>query len=819
MKIFSYVLIFSSLLIHPLIYSQKKVLNSILSSEKITIDGKIDEKIWETAPIGTDFISYSPENGKAVPTERRTEIQIVYDNDAIYVAAKMYDDKPDQILKQISQRDNSAVADLFGVYLNGYNDSQQDYRFYVSAAGVQTDCISTADGYSDYNWNAVWDSHVEFTDFGWVVEMKIPYATIRFPSNKVQTWGLNIYREIRRERQSYTWSFIDNNINNENVQAGILTGIENINTPIRLFFNPYASYYLTAAETEKAKGEFKGGLDIKYGINDAFTLDVILVPDFGQTKFDNVILNLGPFEQQFNENRSFFTEGTDMFNKGNLLYTRRIGGSPSYYPPLTSNDSVVETIDEYPNNVKLINALKISGRTNKGLGIGIMNAVTAKTTVEITKTTSKTGDDGNDTVTTETRSEVVEPIANYNVLVLDQRIHDNSSVSLVNTNVIRDGEFRDANVSALVFDLNTKKNTFNVDGDFKYSYVNEYGDEKNNQGYDTSLNLSKTSGKFRASIGGQYVSEDYDSNDLGINFITHFHSLYANLSYRILKPTENFNTLSTNFNTYYEFDNRTGKIQGSNISLNLYSTTLRNDYIGFGFNARPTEVYNFYEPRSADDTEYLIEPKNVGGWFSLSTNYNRKFAIDINPAFRFFDQEQRVNYGFVIAPRYRFSDHFTLIYDFDFFRQNNNIGWVDFDEFDNTIFAKRNIITYINSISGKYAINNTMNINLAIRHYWSYTTNKQYYTLQDDGTLMENNLYNEENDINFNTWNLDLSYSWWFAPGSEMTILYRNNSALYENVFYRNFENNFQNAINMDNLNHIFSISIRYHIDYNTFKK
>jgi len=804
MRKISYLLFLLFILIPALTYGQKKVLNTIITPEKIIIDGKIDEKIWEKAPVGTDFISYSPENGNPAPFEKRTEIRIVYDNDGIYIAAKMHDNEPDKILRQISQRDNSAVADQFGIHLNGYNDGQQDYRFYVSAAGVQADCITTADGYSDYNWNAVWDSQVEFTDFGWVVEMKIPYAAIRFPSNKVQTWGLNIYREIRRERQSYTWSFIDNNINNENVQAGILEGIENIDTPIRLFFNPYASLYLTSSEVEKTKGEFKGGLDIKYGINDAFTLDMILVPDFGQTKFDNVILNLGPFEQQFNENRSFFTEGTDLFNKGDLLYTRRIGGSPSYYPALNPN----ETIDEYPSNINLYNALKVSGRTNKGLGIGIMNAITEETTAIIRNTD-----------TNETAAVVVEPIANYNVMVLDQRISDNSSISLINTNVTRDREYRDANVSALVFDLNTKKNTFGLDGDFKYSFVNEFGNEENNEGFNTSLYFAKTSGNWRAGLGGEYVSEDYDNNDLGINFLTHYHALYGNVSYRILEPNKTFNSLNTNFNLYTEFDNRTGKIQGNNVNINLNTSTLKNDYIGIGFSARPTEVYNFYEPRSFEETEYLIEPKFFGGWFSLSSNYNRKFAIDINPAFKFFDQDSRINYGFIIVPRYRFNDHFTLILDFDYFRQNNNIGWVDFDEFDNTIFAKRNIISYVSTIGGKYAINNTMNINLAVRHYWSYTTNHQYYTLQDDGTLGRNNYYDGNNDVNFNTWNLDLSYSWWFAPGSEMTVLYRNNSALYENVFVRNFQNNFENAVNMENLNHIFSISVRYHIDYNSFKK
>src|SRR5690606_31593946 len=182
---------------------------------------------------------------------------------------------------------------------------QQDFRFFVSAAGVQMDCLATEQG-EDYSWNAIWDSEVRVTDFGWVVEMKIPYAALRFSNEDIQTWGVNFYREIRRDRQKYTWNHVDANIATKLPQTGELTGIQNIKTPTRLFFIPYSSYYYNHTETGETDHTFKAGMDIKYGINDSFTLDAILIPDFGQTRFDNVILNLTPYEQQFNENRPFF---------------------------------------------------------------------------------------------------------------------------------------------------------------------------------------------------------------------------------------------------------------------------------------------------------------------------------------------------------------------------------------------------------------------------------------------------------------------------------------------------------------------------------
>lgn len=794
---FGLAMLFSSMAL-----GQKKTLLTKSTTEKIVIDGKFTETSWANADVAKDFLMIEPDNGKPIAEGKRTEVKVIYDNSAIYIAATLYDDEPSKILSEFTLRDDFAVADHFGVLLNGYNDGQQEFRFFVSAAGVQQDGVYTETYGEDFSWDAIWDSHVEITNFGWTVEMRIPYAALRFPSEKKQTWGLNFYREIRRYRQQYSWSLLDRKIENESIQAGILEGIENIETPTRLFLIPYASQYFYSNTSQRTYGELRGGMDIKYGINDAFTLDAILIPDFGQTKFDNVELNLTAFEQQFAENRPFFTEGTDLFNKGDLLYTRRIGETPDY---LTVADN--ETVIDQPSTIKLINAFKVSGRTKNGLGIGVLNAVSEKTSVHV-----RNDDTG------ETRLETLSPLTNYNVLVFDQRFRKNSSVSLVNTNVTRNGEFRDANVSALVWDLNTKKNTYNLSGDFKYSYVNNHFDLEDKKGTSAYINLGETSGKYRYSIGGLYVSDNYDNNDLGINFQNHYHGFYLNSSYRILNPNKVFNTFFTNLNNYVEFDNRTGRIQSGYSRLNFNTTDKKNDYYGFGATLSPLKIYDFYEPRSENQEKFVTIPESFNAYFYFSSNYNRKFALDVNPFATKFNEKDRMNYGFVISPRYRFSDRLALIYNFTFNRQNNNIGWIAFDENDNTIFARRNRVTYTNTLQGKYSINNKMNFNLNVRHYWSFVTNHDILTLQDDGGFETNTTYTENRNSNLNLWNLDLTYSWWFAPGSQVSVLYRNNSALFSREFNRQFESNFRDALNNDNLNHVFSISVRYFIDYNSVK-
>jgi hypothetical protein len=786
-------------------YSQKKVLQTKFISEKIEIDGKLDENTWQTAAIANDFIMFDPDNGKAIPENKRTEVKILYDNDAIYIGAIMYDENPDKILKEITQRDNFGTSDLFGVFVNGFNDGQQDFQFFVNAADGQADCITTDTNGEDYSWDAVWKSKAVITDKGWVVEMRIPYAALRFSGENKQTWGLNFFREIRRDRHKYTWNFIDSKLGTFTQQTGVLEGIENIKPPTRLFLLPYSSFYVNANAQQKTYGTLKGGLDLKYGINDAFTLDMILIPDFGQTKYDDQILNLGPFEQQFNENRPFFTEGTDLFSKGNLVYSRRIGGNPINYPTAETNEEIIDN----PASVNLINALKVSGRTKNGLGIGILNAVTEKTSASIRN---------NDTQ--EVRKEVVEPLANYNVLVLDQRFRKNSSVAFVNTNVTRNGSFRDGNVTALVWDLNTKKNTYNLSGDFKYSYISDVQDKK---GINSQLNFSETSGKYRYGFGGNIVTKDFDNNDLGINFETNYYSLYGNTSYRILNPTKVFNSFNAYLNLYSQFQKETGKIQSSNINLEINSKNKKNHFFGLGIDANAVETYDYYEPRTAD--RYVIKPTKIGGYLYVSTNYNNSFAIDVNPSYAFFDEAGRNSYGFSVGPRYRFNDKLSLNYNFNFFRQNNNKGYIDSINDDmnsatpNTIvFANRNVITYSNTLSGKYSLNSQMTFNISLRQYWSYAENKNTLSLEQNGRLADFTGYTTNKNSSFYSWNADLSYSWWFAPGSQVSVLYRNNAGAFERDINKEFKDNVTNLLNNDALSHVFSISVRYFIDYNQVK-
>ena len=185
-----------------------------------------------------------------------------------------------------------------------------------------------------------------------------------------------------------------------------------------------------------------------------------------------------------------------------------------------------------------MNALKISGRTDNGLGIGFFNAVTKKTYATIKNTENNIS-----------RKQLVEPLTNYNILVLDQRFGENSSVSIVNTNTTRDGNFRDANATGLYLDLTNKKNTMNYWANAEGSWVMDEGTKFGTEGV---LGIAKINGKNRLNVQMDYRSKDYDINDLGYSGFTNYINYSGYYGYRYLQPKGLLNTLYLNFNVFHQ---------------------------------------------------------------------------------------------------------------------------------------------------------------------------------------------------------------------------------------------------------------------------
>ncbi len=806
----------------------KKTLNIQRTETAPKIDGVLDDLVWQNTETASGFTQFRPEMGVKEKEHQKTIVKITYDDNAIYVGAYLKD-KPEDIQKQFTSRDNFGQSDFFGLVLNPNNDAQNDTEFFVFSSGTQADAIASPSMQNgeDFGWNAVWDSAVKIVDDGWIIEMKIPYRSLRFSNDDVQTWGLQFHRRFRIDNSQYSWNPIDRTKGNIGIYHGELTGIKNIKPPTRLSFHPFVSGISTSFDGD-SKTDLNVGLDVKYGITENFTLDATLIPDFSQAAFDNVTLNLSPFEQTFNEQRQFFTEGVDLFNKGDLFFSRRIGNSPTEQETiedeLINNNNIREDIIDNPNVVKTLNAVKVSGRTKKGLGVGFFNAITEKTQAKI-KTTEYIRDSNSQAITDSVisyRNRVTESVANYNILVLDQQFNSNSSVSFINTNVTRNGSFRDGNVTGILADVSNKRNTYNIRGQVKMSNVNI--DDGISTGLSSFFMIGKTHGKFRYSFDHSFSDEEYDINDLGLNNRNNFNNFGIDASYQIFEPTKKLNNFRVNTWINYRRLYNPNTFTGANLGLRFNAQTKKLMWFGARINFEPGKQYDYFEPRDFKNKRFFIYKNflSTNVWFE--TNSNKTFSVETSLGMlTLFDNERDLfGYELEIEPTFRLTDKFRISYELSYQNNKGSRGFVDTIN-DAIIFGERDVVSLENGLSGAYNFNPLNSLSITFRNFWS-TVNYDYdlFALENDGTLSTSKGYNidsleETPNINFNTWNLDLRYSWQFAPGSQLTALYRNSLFNSDTASKNSYFNSLTTLFDQP-MQHVFSLRLQYFIDYNNLK-
>ncbi len=790
--------------------TNKKTIKAIYIEEKPKIDGVLDEEVWQNAPIATDFVEFKP--APYTKPSQRTEVKVLYTTEGIYIGAKMYDSSPDSILKQLSIRDvlRSVNTDFFAVNIDGMFTQQSDFSFGVTAAGVQVD-----ESNGSNVWDAVWTSEVKILADGWVVEMEIPYSQLRFPSSKKQTWGINFIRMIRRTRELFFWNSLDPAGNNRVQQFGLLTGIERIKPPVRLSVTPYLAAYVNHSydatnNTSSVSPRFSAGADLKYGINESFTLDVALIPDFGDVQSDNVVYNLSPFEIRYAERRPFFTEGVDLFQKAGLFYSRRIGSNPEKYGSVGKGLKSHERLLHNPKKPYLVNALKVSGRTKKGLGLGIFNAITAPSFAQIEDSNSG-----------EIRKQQTEGFSNYNVIVADQQFWKHSYISLINTSVIRFGGHTDALATGTEFKIADKNNNWGVKGSAAMSHrfldTSLYTKAYEN-GYRYHVEFNKFRGNFKFSLGQRTMSKDYNINDIGYLSRANYVNTYATFLYNTYQPKgaflQTWSNLKISYNRLYNPSTFTSLSVGGE-----WGGTLPN-FLSIGADARiePLGNYNYFEART--DGRYWAKPvwTRLGVWFS--SDYRKAFALDGVISYRkFWGQGAWANsdvIGLELQPLIRFSDQFNMQLKGAITWRNNSLGYVTKISQVNgstaIIFGSRKRQDLESTINANYLFNNKISLSLRLRHYWARVEYLEYYELGDKGEMQATN-YNNNHNTNYNAFNLDLIFRWRFAPGSELNIVWKNMILDNQNIpsydYFQNFGGMFDSGQNNQ-----FSIKALYYLDF-----
>lgn len=733
------------------------------------IDGVLDDEAWVNVPVAGNFRQYSPVEGAAV-TEP-TEVKIVYDDLAVYVAAIMYDAHPDSIPRELGTRDPENInCDYFRVVFDPYNLRQDGYCFQVYASGVQSDFR-----FSDYTFNAVWQSEVSVNEEGWVAEIRIPYSAIRFPEKEVQEWALQFAREYHRKFEYDQWALVPRNAPNALYYFGTLTGIKNISPPTRLSISPYVSGYVKR-EPDGNNGytnsfSYNYGADIKYGLDDRFTLDVTLLPDFGQVQSDNKVKNLGFQEVIFNENRTFFQEGVELFSLGNLFYTRRIGRVPRLYFAAEGMLNPGETLVANPSQARLLNATKLSGRTNNGLGIGVFNAVTADMNAVAEDSAGNR------------REILTEPLTNYNILVFDQQLKNNSNVYLINTSTMRAHQWDDANVTAAGTTLNTKLNKFSFDGNFTLSqkfYLLDSATGSNEviPGYSYFLGVRKNGGNLNYGLSRSVVQRNYYPRDLGFFTVTDYVNSRGYLTVNKNKPSWIIRQAQANFLINHRYQQSTGKI--SNMQFNLDNWAFLDNYwtVFLGGELNPVAVYDYNEPRVPG--MYFRQPQYWVFWAGFQTDERKKWNVNATFAAANFFKKNYPNFptpiGFFpdLTLRYRFSNRFSVSGTLNYSYDPYNGGFAAFDSLGQPVLGGRKVVTIVQRLTLKYVFNPKLNFQLVARHYWSHGHYFDYFHLDDAGNLVRIDDYATSHDFNYNAFNIDAVLTWQFAPGSFLTVNYKN---------------------------------------------
>lgn len=341
------------------------------------VDGKLDDTIWQNAQWTSDFVQREPQEGK--PASERTDVAFFYDDDALYIGARMHSSDPNGVRALVTRRDREESSDQLLVSFDTYRDGRTAYSFGVTAAGVRIDYYHPADFETrrEYSFDPVWQAETERSADGWTAEIRIPFTQLRFIEGPQQTWGVNVARIIPAKNEIAFWRLIGRSETGWASRMGQLVGIQGIRASRRIELLPYiASDTRVRSEVDvsnpfaqKTETTARIGGDIKIGLGPSLTLEATINPDFGQVEADPAEVNLTAYETFFAERRPFFLEGTQLLNARGNFYSRRIGARPLGSLPDAAH---VEQI----GNTTILGAAKLTGRYRSGLSVAALTAYT-----------------------------------------------------------------------------------------------------------------------------------------------------------------------------------------------------------------------------------------------------------------------------------------------------------------------------------------------------------------------------------------------------------------------------------------------------------
>lgn len=828
------------------------------------IDGIPDEEIWNNGNWAGDFTQFEPFEGRK--PSQPTEFNLLFDNNYIYVAFKAYDSAPDSIVNRITRRDQ-ADGDQVGISFDSYNDKRTGFTFIVSSAGVKLDLIHANDGMNeDLTWDPIWHVKTALFDWGWSAEMKIPFTQLRFDNKSADVWGLEVFRNIYRHNETNFWQHIPRNASGLVHNFGIVDGLQNVSPRKILDITPYAVAAYDSYEKEEGNPFATGkdfrpsiGLDAKVGITNNLTLDLTVNPDFGQVEADPSEVNLSAYETFFAEQRPFFIEGRNItsFKCGigdgdlsydGLFYSRRIGRQPQGRAVTEENEFA-----RIPRNVRILGAAKITGKTNNGWSVGILESLTQESLAEI---------DNNGVRTTQS----VEPMTNYLVGRVQKDINEgNTIIGGMVTNTWRDLQSDRIADGSTLLNLHRSATTGGIDFTQYFSdrnwifsmaaaaslvtgsseaiyntqissrhlfqrpdagYVTADSTLKSLSGYGGNFQIGKMGGKWVFSFFTLWKSPGFETNDVGymVKADDIMNILWS--QYRINEPFSIFHRIRFNTNHWTKFDfGGTYLGYGGNINIytqyrNLWSTSINSSWNSEGISN------NLLRGGPAMKT-----PGSAGVNFSINSSDRKKLTISLFGSGRRYnddEEEHSRNHSLGMSATWRPADNLRFSLSPSWSQSRTNLQYVgtrDFEGEKRYLFGSIERTTVSMSLRVNYNITPDISIQywgqpyLASGKYSRFRmitetpmaeSYKERYSLFEvnqittvgdnyhiDENIDGNGDYSFENpNFSFDEFLSNLVVRWEFVPGSTLFLVWSQTRSAYSPV---------GEFILEDNLNNLFA--------------
>ncbi len=861
-------LLLSLIFISPLLTAQEKSINvyKLSVDEKLAIDGKLNDEIWTKADIATNFIQRFPiENA---PSSLKTEAKILLSEDAIIIGIMAHDTNTDSLIAPLFRRDSDIHTDWISVFIDSYNDNRTAFAFAVNPKGVQRDFIIYDDIQTDDTWNAVWKSETVILEDGWSVEISIPLTQLRYSTkNETNSWGINFSRFIARKNEASFWTNFPLNSTRRVSLFGDLNGLSELPNSNRLEITPFLSGSITENPNidlespyyDDYLSDIQVGTDVKFGLTSDLTLTATLNPDFGQVEADPAQINLTQFELFFPERRPFFLEGNEIFNFGGVrsfismgnpfpFYSRRVGRSPqgslSNYlnhekSTIQNNLELTGTYSNPPDQTSIITAAKLTGKTNNGWTIGILNAVTPK---EKSPYFLETNDENSIQ-----GSFLIEPPTNYFVNRNRKDINNGntilgtyfgSTIRKLENSYLSNYLHKSATLGGLDFEHNWSKQGYTVSGAFSFAHVtgkseallitqqsptrymqridSDYLKTDSSRtsltGLALALAIRKSNDSWNWSVAYTSTSPSYEANDMGFQNRADYHGL----AYAVVKDITR--------NKYF----RIIQLRAFALfAINYDGNLIRNNYTiagsfefknQFGINSNLSLFNNQLDDRLTRGGPITKYPRRYATNISFNTNPSKNivFRIATDHSFNIVgEHDHYYSFRFDLRPlsslQMSFAPGFSKV-----FNDDQYIGTYADRNAINT-YNNRYVFSSIeqNVLSSSFRLNWTFSPNLSLQTYLRpYISSVNYSDFKEltDPKELEFKIYGQDKGVITNNGNgdftvdpdteggsdtfsfnaSDFKYSslqgnmvlrWEYKPGSAFFLVWQRSSDTFSNQY------------------------------------